>query len=843
MFDLSNFIGSPALKARLEERSLILLVARNSSQGDTARTYAAQELRKAVEGLLARTGIDVTACIPDEATLRARIKSAPALKSFTAAGAQFSHKIVTIDDYLHEGVLVVLGTGTGQKTDELGAQPFVNHVLEQIAEHKPALVFANRFDRFARATSAGVRLVEAAHAHNCFIGDAQDGIGAGTDDDILVRLFKAVASDREAKVIPIKTRQAMKIRSGSEMTNGKCAYSAQGTPPPGLARIRLKSESGGVGAPFLFLDSPKFYPPVEECSGGRPAVLAGGQPVDQVELVCWALENLGKPGMNKAAVGRELARRGYSTDKYRALHGASAAYPIDVPKSISYLPVRAILENLEFYKTGVLHVDPGGDESNRFDITGCFPPRGFWADASDFARIEKYLAEVPRKSANVLYGLVGVRANVGELEAYLSASPVERDAYKLRYRNSDGRRQIPEIPHAVLADIISEGLIKASQAVFIPVPPKDSPEVTAASLEVKLADQAAALAAQKVATLEAQLLETDESGKPVLPQAVRKSLGEKLEPLLADAQSAQQKANLERRKLKALTADVTGPYGAPANRLLLLVESLREATRTEFNDEWKSILTLSLRPYKNRKGGLRDNWLKIDGVLRLSSNGENFEVPLHGTYQPRHRANPLARGEEIRDQMLAGVPYDEIDMGMKTELRRYVAAAFGTDPDRFALTTCPNSRILRVAAHCTMNPNWTAEEAAGLLGEPVPLVHAVQQRLRSDSKKQGWAAPPSVVISLFTRLANSGNGVVTISQVHKEVGNAPSAWFHLKTGPVGMAWTSGERGVYRLNPCPYCGHQVRYANRLAGVVGWVCAACRKDDAGTVWDTDIDPWAY
>jgi hypothetical protein len=49
--------------------------------------------------------------------------------------------------------------------------------------------------------------------------------------------------------------------------------------------------------------------------------------------------------------------------------------------------------------------------------------------------------------------------------------------------------------------------------------------------------------------------------------------------------------------------------------------------------------------------------------------------------------------------------------------------------------------------------------------------------------------------------------------------------------------------VYELKPCKACGHRVRYANRLHGVTGWVCQACRTDDAGVVWDRDIDEWRY
>lgn len=843
MFDLSNFTGSPALKARLEEKPLVLLVARNSSQGANARSYAAQELNKAAEGLLARTGLDVTGCIPDADTLRARIKSAPSQKTCTADGVIFTHKIVTIDDYLHAGVLIVLGTGTGRKTDELGAQPFVQYVLSQIALHKPALVFANRFDRFGRSTSAGVQLVEAAVAHKCFLGDAQDGIGSGDDDDVLVRFFKSYASDREAKGIPLKTRQSMKLRSGREMQDGKCPYSAQITPPPGLTRIRLKADSGAVGTPYLFLDSPQFYPSAEECSGGRPDVVVDGEPVDQVELVCWALENLGKEGKTKARVGQELARRGFSTDKYRAVHTTASSYPADAPKQRAYLPVRPIVENLEFYKTGVFHVHPGGDASNSFDVTGCFPPRGYWATPEDFARIEKYLEQVPKKRAAVRYGLVGVRANVGKTEAYLSANGQDDDLYKLRYSKEQGKRQIPHLPHKVLADIVVEGLMEAAKHVFIPVKPKDSPEVEAAALEVQQADAEAAKAARKAQSMQNQLLETDDDGVPILPQAVRKSLGEQLEPVLAAEEAARSKASLARRRLKALQAESEGSDGTPVNRLLLLVESLRDATRTEYNEEWKSILTFELCPMKSRKGGLRDNWVKITGVLRLSTDGEVFEVPLHGTYQPHHRTNPRARGEEVRDQLLAGVPYGDVEMGMKTELRRYVAAAFDVDPDYFALTTCPNGRIVRVAAHCTIHPTWSAKRVAAALGEPLALVKGVQERLGAGLKKKGWAAPRSPVISAFTRLAHEGNGVVSIGQLRQHVSDGPGAWHKLKSKPVGKAWTSSERGVYRLKPCPHCGHQERYANRLAGVVGWVCAACRKDDAGTVWDTDIDPWAY
>ena len=838
--DLSNFKGSAALRDSLTKRPLVMLVARNSSQGSKARSLAVDELYKAAEGLTVQLGIDFSALLPTPEQLHARIKSAPLTKSPTADGQTITHKIVTIDDAAEAGLVIVIGTGTGSKTDDAGAQPFVARLVEEIRIHKPALIFANRFDRFLRSAGAAMLLHEVTANHHVAMGDAQDGIHPGGDFAQVMSFFKAFSAEREAKGIPVKTRQAMKVHSGRKMVNGKVAFAAQTSPPPGLARIRMKSDTGGVGSAYLFIDSPWAYPDEVDTSGGLPKVCMNGKPVDQAALVCWALETLGKPGHTKASVGRALAKKGFSTDKYRVVHGAAASYPADAPKRASVLPLRSILENLEFYKTGVLEVRPGGHDSHNFTVTGCFPKRGYWAKPADFARIEKYLANLPVKGGRTLMSFVGVPVKANADEGFLRVNGKAEDSYAVRYPNRKGKTQVYNIPHSVLADIVADGLGEMAESVFIPLTPEDSPEVALLRDQNEEARRKATKLDSRCEAMKKQLLETDDDGEPILPASVRKQLGLELEELLSQAGAAHTEAAALGRKLRRLESEVGGS-GAPVNRLLVLVESLRDPRRVEFNDEWKQALSFQFVSRRTKVKDVPDVWVEITGTLRLTHDNQTFLVPLHGVYQPSTRSNPKAAAEVFKQAMLQGVPYWDVDAGRKQELLPYVARAFGVDPRRFAIANCPDSRVTRVGATILANPEWGTAQVAAQLGEPEALVVAVRQRVTSSSRLSTWLSRRSECAAVFARLAHNYDGVVPASAVAKFITDPASAWLKLRARPFGAAWVRSGVKEYELLACPVCGSRKRCESRLVGVTGCICMACHTDVAGVVWDPGVHQW--
>lgn len=96
------------------------------------------------------------------------------------------------------------------------------------------------------------------------------------------------------------------------------------------------------------------------------------------------IKKIGQPEFTQNKIGDYLANNGFSSPGMRHNHGPYATFEFTEDPRAKSSPLRSILSNLEFYKTGICLVRLGVVEVSDFEITNIFPASGKWAEPSDF---------------------------------------------------------------------------------------------------------------------------------------------------------------------------------------------------------------------------------------------------------------------------------------------------------------------------------------------------------------------------------------------------------------------------------------------------------------------------
>lgn len=430
--------------AQATNKNPILIVARNSSYGSrSGRALAAQEVHEIVRRLASNNEIDLTVRVPSVNTIAADLANCRTRISRPRLNGKGTVDLEYVEYHLGD-VVVLVATGTGKAATADLSQPFVELVCAKLKEHSPCVVAVNRFDRVGRAGAALTGpIFNTLQLLNIPIADEQS---TRVIDDMQAVFggMQAMASKSEAVATFRKTRQGISRGTDREFGVDGCAYAVGYDPPPGLIRVRLESDRGGLGQQWLALDDPNHHPDLAVVAYGLAKAPQAKERHSNMNDVMWALSVLGAPGWTQAEVGRQLISRGFSTSGLRRYTGVAATFAdSNIPSDDAGRVLRAILTNLNFYRTGVLQVHLNHDDVPDFSITGVFPPSGAWARPEDFERIEKYLAEtVGGGPASLPLTGVPVSTRVGPAVLGCAALPGKRDHYTVRMlqRTSQARR-------------------------------------------------------------------------------------------------------------------------------------------------------------------------------------------------------------------------------------------------------------------------------------------------------------------------------------------------------------------------------------------------------------------
>lgn len=850
MLIYDSFKGPKELQEKLESGRWIVLVARNSGQGGKrARQLAADEVYKAAQGLQDKTGIDVMKALPTRASIVTSLEQAKSIKSLDPTGASFTNEYVTIT-LSSVKIIIFVSTGSGKKLDALYMQPFVQELIALTLLHKPALIFANRLDRIFRRMLTGAELLNVIEAVGGYLGDSEGGIRSADTLMQLMTLMEASGAEKEAALIPRKTREGMIAGTDSVMVNGSLRYAMMSTPPAGTIRLTLKSEKGTTGAKMLYLDDPKYFPEESDVLMGYPDKSLVKKK-SNVELIQWALKHLGLPGYTQATVGEYLAAQGFSTPGIRRAHGVNACFEPTDKAVRRHLPMRAILFNLEFYETGVLKISLGVAGVKDFDVTGCFPLPGKWAQPSDFKRIKRYLSESTGGGPGVL-GLVGVTVQtVGGLCRLSTTHNIvnsKEPAYDLlEIGEQQGRRSFPALPHSVLAESIIVGLIKATETVWIPIESQAdhvNPGLQAEIVKVGISIESSIRRCEMILN---QINEFDDFGIPLLDSQTRQDLGSLRTQILTEVLAPEKKRleDLERHLYVEMEKQSQISVAAPDNLLNALIASLKDHSNTTYNRLWKSCLKIeSMTKVKSISRGHGKATLIWRGTLKISSFSNTFEIPFSGSFATGTAMKVDERVQATIKLLGQGIPITEMEIPQMRELKSSVAQAMGIESRRFNLGSCLDPRILKIGVFVINQPTMTDAQIGIHFDEPELLISRIRESFLRQPFGSRWVSSPSVVKSNWFYTASLNQGLVTQAELLK-LGS--SNWVDnfckmKRTALKSDAWLGMAGMSAQLAPCEYCGSFRRSTSRLFEPVGMICLDCHLDEAKLNWPSDpYDQW--
>lgn len=846
------FKGPQDLFEKIDSGRWIILVARNSgSGGKRARELAADELYKTAEGLRTKVGIDLLASLPSKASVLAALTQAKSIKSISSDGSSFKNEYATFVLSDHK-VIVFVSTGSGKKLDAQFEQPFLQELINLIKLHKPALVFTNRLDRTLRRMLTGAELLKVLENVEGVLGDSNHGIRGADGFTHLMTLMEAIGSEKEAAAIPKKTRDGMVAKTDLKMINGSTRFAVMNTPPAGTIRMTLKNDRGTSGAKMLYLDDPMYYPNQSDVVIGFPT-RSKSQKTSNLELVRWALRHLGLPGYTQSVVGAYLAAQGFSTPGIRQKHGVDACFEPTELTERRYLPVRAILTNLEFYETGNLWIGLGVEEVADFEITNCLPPSGLWAQPADFKRIRNYIGECTGGGPGVL-SLVGVSVQTnGGACRLLTAhrrENLERPGYILyKVDKEQPRRGFPVLPHDVLAESLVSGLMKAAETVWIPIESQADQINPGLQAEINKLRKSLEFITDQCSMIINQIEEMDEFGRPLLDPSTRQALGVRRSEILTGTYEPVRKQieELEHALFSEMEDHSRQSEAAPVNLLNELIASLKDPSNTTYNQMWKTCLRIEkmIKVDSIFKGHSKVA-LSWNGILKISTLSNSFEIPFSGSYVVGSITKVEERVLSTIALMGKGIPIRAIEMPQMRELKSSVAQALGQESRNFNLGSCLDPRILKIGVFVINQPEMSDEEIGIYFDEPKLLIARIRESFMTQPFGCRWVNSASVIKSNWFHIAGQNQGRVTQIDLLK-LGS--SNWIQnlskmriwaLKT----ESWLPSGQMSAQLAPCEYCDSFRRSASRLFEPVGMVCLDCHLDEAGLLWPSDpYDQWLY
>lgn len=374
------------------DRPLILGARNSDGKGSTGRRLAAQNAHVLAQTLFDDGVIDVRDLIPSQSELIALLESSADRVGLGSDNWRFVEWRSP-----DRSVLLVVSQGSGTKVDDQDLQIFMERLRDLIRSLHPVAVWTHEGDRMGRDEVGTLRLVRAIEANRlagfpCELGFGRRGALSQHDGWDIPLYFEARQARIQADSLKRRTRDAMRLQTGTEMVNGRFDISLPNSLPPGLARVRALDGRGATGRGLAYLDCAEFRPLA--ASAAEPLHICvddSGEVADQVANVQWALSEManGRPAMS---IARALAARGFSTMAFGRRHGRGASYRsvFGEPTSrIASSMCRSISLRLEFYESGTLTTTVGGQP---FSIRNCAPPGG-WLSRETAAGVREWIAK------------------------------------------------------------------------------------------------------------------------------------------------------------------------------------------------------------------------------------------------------------------------------------------------------------------------------------------------------------------------------------------------------------------------------------------------------------------
>ena len=852
--DLTPYHGPPAFLPVLTGNPSVLVVGRSSvPAGREAYRVSVQDLLQAANLLESSTGLQIMSAIPTKTDLEAMLRESPAVTSVTPENRKFTNRYLQWSNP-ELGIHLLVSAGSGRKVDESLLQPALTRTAEIFRTLRPGLLFAKRLDRIGRRAWGFGPLMELVEQTGSWVGD-EEGLRAPDEWSNLRVFMDASRGQKVAEGLPVMTRRGMASKTGSVMVNGRVAYHVAQPPPPGTTRLGMLSHGGGLGDTLLVLDSPKYLPDDAAVATGMPQVYdSSRRHVDQVANVRWALSVLGRPEWSRRAVVTELARRQMSTYSLRGNNGSDATVQPPSATATVFPVLNSILNNLELYESGRLHLRLGVEDVADLVIDGVIPDDGPWATPEDFARIRRMQQNgQERHDRHRSLSLSSLRATLAGQPARLITAAGRRPQHPgyviSLWERPKGRQpratREPVIPHQALADSLVHALQQAGEVPFTlwQPPGLDDRNLTATITRLEMAVEAIETSRRAIRM---QVTAVDESGAPRLSGALLDDLNAEYQRLTArelpDAQRQLEevKKELEDRRL----AHATESGAAQAADLLRLVAALRDPHDLSLAALWRqSIRDLKFEVHQESEAKHTTDVVMWTGSIVFSDLSDRYAITFHGSHRSGAGSKIDERVIRAVTSMLEGVPFDLCDTERKPVLKSKVAEQFGIPVTQFMLGSCLDPRITRTAAWLLHQPNLTDSELAEALQETVAFVERIRHVYRDTPRKRAvWLRHQYTVVARWHVVAAANSGVVAPTSLLPHVTSANSAISTLTASIHADQWTRADDGPYRLTRCPHCGGHRRAPMRIEEPVGLVCLDCRKDQAGLDWPADpYDQW--
>ena len=838
----------------------VMMGARASAAG------GAQACSLAVDGIytgaehLARDGCDVRPFLPSPSELSALVRTQARRSEYRdSTGKRFTnHAYCHVDEDMRLVLLVQFGTGV--KLTEEYRQPAVLTVARAIAEHQPALVFANEVRGWGRTGFGLAELVRELYHQTdqlgepVYVGDVENSVSP-FGPEVEKRWFEdGTRLAREARDTRRRTRAGMRLHCPTGAVSGWFRYPLPNPLPPPFATAWVKPP-GEPAYAVAFLDTRLCRPDPALVLHGMPTGSGGRGPADQLELLRWVYRNYLRPGWDLRATAAYLAAHGYSTIAVRRARGPGATALLRTEakyrrSDASHL-VRSIWKHRGFHSTGRLTVRIDPDHTVTWQVQ---TPDGLpIARSEDVDRIERVLRDQRSvRDRPTVHTFTGQPLQHNGQPAALT--PVYRRSGTLVYcytrtdpRHAGERRRSAGVP--LPATTLAEAILTALADTRL-LPRHPDPNVRRQREAVRDAaglDAAAAATARDAAAAHVIKPELHGSGLAAAQAAV-----DHAERRLVSARGALDAAE---SALRALTAD-DAESALPVREVLDLAAALQNPRDPTYRAIWRSAIS-DFTATSRRWFALHD--LQVGEVVfgctltLADERGRLWQVPVTG----RYLQDP---GPRLRDRMLTTIagmrdgvtPRETLGSNWRSWLPHLRAALGGPAHGVNVVVNVTDPRLLRLGmavAHPPLTgvpptvpgldpadmPRLVAAAPLGKsartrlahrLGEPPELLHRLTDLYLHPTTAIGaWLRPCAPRTAGLLHDAHR-RPLRETELVHL----APSL-------PDHAPMFATVRGRLKPRACPHCGSRHRALSRLREVTGLVCTRCHRDDAGVRWPAD------
>lgn len=867
------------LRRAVSPSTPLILVGRNSNaSGRTGALDAAKDLHGAADAMAARTGWDVRGALPSIEDLATFLMDAGNIvKSADSDGETFDNRFCLVD-LRSQGLVLSISSGSARKVTQTFEQPHA-HWLFRLATDPSLSIggfFCKRGDRLSREPwSLGPllqRLQYLERKRPIWAGDGLHGRWKVDDSGQLFQWVTALGAKTEADGFAAKRLHGQVSRTGSTMVDMKVPYALAAPPPPGTFRFQDMTKQW-----FLAIDTPANYPEQNRCASVLPNVrLADGKLADQAGAIQWFLSQFGRPGMGLRDLWPELVRRRYSTETLRSLadqgpdayYGSSSKPLEDEDRSWdpSFSWSRSILDNLDFYETGVLERGVGTAHPT-VSITNCFPASGSWATPEDFARIR-----IHRRADNGGLGVTrrwswsGMPIVVNDVPGVLTPPRHHREGQLVRWSvdlpsGTDIGLRIsfcPTIPDDELTAAIMNALLDADG-----VPLQALVDATSATAEIAaLREQYEAVREEhgrldrRTARQRRDLYDEDpETGEALLSSEMRLSLMEDLK----DDQRRLSELRDSLQMLEQRLAQSKGPdAGVSVGGLQTVIDSLRDPMTSSYKEALRrAIRTLHLDIRDINDAGLRGYDARLQGVIVLQTSSGPHTIPFDHHYRLGAAKEADAFTLQGVETLRGGLSHPLILGSKEHKALQAACAALGADLNLVPLLSITDPSLHRVTVAALFSQTLPDEDPqtvltlADLAGDPETVADFGNISLLATRMREVFAVPARawllreaikecelLLLGIGAHLAKTG----TVDLTEGDHRSATSLLNNLRSrAPERFDSWRLKAGRLTLQPCAHCGSPWLARLRLREPVGYVCLECRLDRRGIRWPQRFDAY--